>query len=192
MANLNKVILIGNLTRDPELRYTPQGSAICDMGLAINRQYTTNDGVKKEEVCFVDITAWGRQAETCNRFIKKGSQIFVEGRLKLDSWQDKETGKNRSKLNVVAERIQFLSGSGAGRQPDEAEGEQQQPHQKPAYQQQQQSQAPKQEYSRPPQQQAQQPTVQKAAPVAPQAQNPPPPPEEIFITDTEPDDDIPF
>ena len=192
MANLNKVILIGNLTRDPELRYTPQGSAICDMGLAINRQYTTNDGVKKEEVCFVDITAWGRQAETCNRFIKKGSQIFVEGRLKLDSWQDKETGKNRSKLNVVAERIQFLSGSGAGRQPDEAEGEQQQPHQKPAYQQQQQSQAPKQEYSRPPQQQAQQPTVQKAAPVAPQTQNPPPPPAEIFEVDSEPDDDIPF
>lgn len=185
MANLNKVFLIGNLTRDPELRYTPQGSAICDMGLAINRQYTTNDGAKKEEVCFVDITAWGRQAETCNRFVKKGSQIFVEGRLKLDSWQDKETGKNRSKLNVVAERIQFLSGSGAVRQPDDGQdGQQQQPYQKPAPQQQQ---AQRQEYSRPAQSQAQRAPVQQQ-----QAQNPPPPPEEIFEVDSEPDDDIPF
>ena len=183
MANLNKVLLIGNLTRDPELRYTPQGSAICDLGLAINRQYTTNDGVKKEEVCFVDITAWGRQAETCNRFVKKGSQIFVEGRLKLDSWQDKETGKNRSKLNVVAERIQFLSGTGAGKHSDDGQDEQQ----KPA------SQAPRQEYSRAPQQTQKNPVQQQAPPVQQQqAQNPPPPPEEIFEVDSEPDDDIPF
>jgi single-strand DNA-binding protein len=186
MANLNKVLLIGNLTRDPELRYTPQGSAICDLGLAINRQYTTNDGVKKEEVCFVDITAWGRQAETCNRFVKKGSQIFVEGRLKLDSWQDKETGKNRSKLNVVAERIQFLSGTGAGRQQDDGQDEQQQPYQKPAATPQQQPQAQRQEYTRP-QPQAQRPPAQQQ-----QVQNPPPPPEEIFEVDSEPDDDIPF
>ncbi len=186
MANLNKVFLIGNLTRDPELRYTPQGSAICDLGLAINRQYTTNDGVKKEEVCFVDITAWGRQAETCNRFVKKGSQIFVEGRLKLDSWQDKETGKNRSKLNVVAERIQFLSGTGAGKHQDDGQDEQPQPYQKPATQPQQ-----KQEYSRP--QQTQRPPVQQQVQV-PQNQPPPPPlpPEEIFEVDSEPDDDIPF
>ena len=192
MANLNKVLLIGNLTRDPELRYTPQGSAICDLGLAINRQYTTNDGVKKEEVCFVDITAWGRQAETCNRFVKKGSQIFVEGRLKLDSWQDKETGKNRSKLNVVAERIQFLSGSGAGKHQDDGQDEQQQPYQKPAPQQQPQSQ--RQEYSRPPQQQTQRAPVQQPAPPIQQqqSQNPPAPPEEIFEVDSEPDDDIPF
>ena len=186
MANLNKVLLIGNLTRDPELRYTPQGSAICDLGLAINRQYTTNDGVKKEEVCFVDITAWGRQAETCNRFVKKGSQIFVEGRLKLDSWQDKETGKNRSKLNVVAERIQFLSGTGAGRHQDDGQDEpqpQQQPYQKQAQPQQPQ----KQEYSRPPQ-----PPPRAPVPPPPQSQNPPPPPEEIFEVDSEPDDDIPF
>lgn len=189
MANLNKVFLIGNLTRDPELRYTPQGSAICDLGLAINRQYTTNDGAKKEEVCFVDITAWGRQAETCNRFVKKGSQIFVEGRLKLDSWQDKETGKNRSKLNVVAERIQFLSGSGAGRQQDDAQDEQQPPpYQKPAPQPQQHQQAQRQEYSRPPQP----PQAQRAPVQHQQAQNPPPPPEEIFEVDSEPDDDIPF
>ena len=184
MANLNKVLLIGNLTRDPELRYTPQGSAICDLGLAINRQYTTNDGVKKEEVCFVDITAWGRQAETCNRFVKKGSQIFVEGRLKLDSWQDKETGKNRSKINVVAERIQFLSGSGAGKHQDDGQDEQQ-PYQKPSPQQ---AQSPRQEYSRPPQQAQRAPVV----PPPPQTQNPPPPPEEIFEVDSEPDDDIPF
>ena len=182
MANLNKVLLIGNLTRDPELRYTPQGSAICDLGLAINRQYTTNDGVKKEEVCFIDITAWGRQAETCNRFVKKGSQIFVEGRLKLDSWQDKETGKNRSKINVVAERIQFLSGSGVGKHQDDGQDEQQ-PYQKPALQQQ-----PRQESSRSPQQAQRAPAV----PPPPQTQNPPPPPEEIFEVDSEPDDDIPF
>jgi single-strand DNA-binding protein len=185
MANLNKVLLIGNLTRDPELRYTPQGSAICDLGLAINRQYTTNDGVKKEEVCFVDITAWGRQAETCNRFVKKGSQIFVEGRLKLDSWQDKETGKNRSKLNVVAERIQFLSGTGAGKHQDDGQDEQQ-PYQKPAVQPPQQAQ--RQEYSKPQQQMQRTPVP----PPPPQAQNPPPPPEEIFEVDSEPDDDIPF
>jgi single-strand DNA-binding protein len=187
MANLNKVFLIGNLTRDPELRYTPQGSAICELGLAVNRQYTTNDGVKKDEVCFVDITAWGRQAETCNRFVKKGSQIFVEGRLKLDSWQDKETGKNRSKLNVVAERIQFLSGTGAGKHSDDGQDEQQQPYQKPA------SQAPRQEYSKPPQQAQRVPVQQQAPPMQQQqAQNPPPPPEEIFEVDSEPDDDIPF
>ncbi|MFA6567246.1 MAG: single-stranded DNA-binding protein [Victivallales bacterium] len=187
MANLNRVFLIGNLTRDPELRYTPQGSAICDLGLAVNRQYTTNDGVKKEEVCFVDITAWGRQAETCNRFVKKGSQIFVEGRLKLDSWQDKETGKNRSKLNVVAERIQFLSGSGAGRHQDDGQDGQQQPYQKSATQP---PQAQKQEYSRP--QQEQRVSVQQQP--ANQNQPPPPPlpPEEIFEVDSEPDDDIPF
>ena len=182
---LNRATIIGNLTRDPELRYTPQGSAICDLGLAINRQYTTNDGVKKEEVCFVDITAWGRQAETCNRFVKKGSQIFVEGRLKLDSWQDKETGKNRSKLNVVAERIQFLSGTGAGKQQDDGQDDQQQPYQKPV------SQPQRQEYSRPPQQ-AQRAPVQQVPPIQQQAQNPPPPPEEIFEVDSEPDDDIPF
>ncbi|OGV39012.1 MAG: hypothetical protein A2X48_17755 [Lentisphaerae bacterium GWF2_49_21] len=126
MANLNKVFLMGNLTRDPELRYTPQGSAICEFGIAINRQYTTSDGQKKEEVTFVDVTAWGRQAETCNRFIKKGSSVFVEGRLKLDSWKDKETGKNRSRLSVVVERIQFLS----YRQSADASGQQQEPAQR--------------------------------------------------------------
>ncbi len=171
MANLNKVLLIGNLTKDPELRYTPQGSAICDFRIAINRQYMTSDGQKKEEVSFIDINVWGRQAETCNRFIKKGSQVFVEGRLKLDSWQDKETGKNRSRLYVVAERIQFLNTPG-GRPPSDG-GES----------------APQEPYaqrngnsSRP-----QQPSSQQQ-----QNQNPPPAPEEIFEVDTEPADDIPF
>jgi len=175
MANLNRVLLIGNLTKDPELRYTPQGSAICDFRIAVNRQYMTSDGQKKEEVSFVDINVWGRQAETCNRFIKKGSQVFVEGRLKLDSWQDKETGKNRSRLFVVAERIQFLN-SAAGRpagDPNEVQEPYQQKQGSP---------------SRPPQQQQ----PQQAAQQSQQQQNPPPAPEDIFEVDSEPADDIPF
>ena len=163
MANFNKVFLIGNLTRDPELRYTQQGSAICDFRIAVNRQYMTSDGQKKEEVSFIDINVWGRQAESYNRFIKKGSQVFVEGRLKMDSWQDKETGKNRSRLFVVAERIQFLS----YRQSD-ASGQQE-----PVQQQ-------RQDYQQKNQQQGQ------------QQQNPPQPPEEAFEVDNEPADDIPF
>ncbi|MFC2140261.1 single-stranded DNA-binding protein [Candidatus Auribacterota bacterium] len=107
MANLNKVFLIGNLTKDPELRYTPGGSPVVDLDLATSRTYVTKTGEKKEEVCFVRIVAWGRQAETCGEYLSKGSPIFAEGRLHLDSWETQE-GEKRSRLKVHAQRIQFL------------------------------------------------------------------------------------
>lgn len=118
MASLNKVLLMGNLTKDPELRYTPGGSAVTDFGLAINRTYTSN-GEKKEETCFVDINVWGKQAESVSKYLKKGSPAFIEGRLQLDQWDDKESGKKRSRLKVVAERVQFLSSPKNGGSFDE-------------------------------------------------------------------------
>ena len=108
MASYNKVLLMGNLTRDPEVRYTPKGTAIANIGLAVNRVYKTESGEQKEEVTFVDIEVWGRQAETVGQYLSKGRPVFVEGRLKLDSWEDKESGQRRNKLKVVAERVQFL------------------------------------------------------------------------------------
>ena len=108
MANFNKVILIGNLTRDPELRYTPKGTAIAKIGLAINRTWKTETGETKEEVTFVDIDAFGRQAETLGQYMKKGRPIMIEGRLKLDTWDDKQTNQKRSRLGVVLETFQFL------------------------------------------------------------------------------------
>ncbi len=108
MANYNKVLLMGNLTRDPEVRYTPKGTAIANIGLAVNRTYTLESGEQKEEVTFVDIEVWGRQAETANQYLKKGSPLFVEGRLRLDSWEDKESGQKRSRMKVVCERFQFI------------------------------------------------------------------------------------
>jgi single-strand DNA-binding protein len=110
MANLNKVMLIGNLTRDPELRHTPSGKTVSEIGLAINRTWTNDQGQKQEETTFVDVTLWGRQAEVVQQYVTKGSPIYIEGRLQLDSWDDKETGKKRSKLRVIAENFQFLSG----------------------------------------------------------------------------------
>ena len=117
MASLNKVFLIGNLTRDPELRYTPGGAPVADLGLAINRVYTTKDGDRREEVTFIDVTTWNRQAENCCQYLKKGRPVHVEGYLKMDSWQDKTTGEKRSKIKIEAENIQFLGGrddSGGG------------------------------------------------------------------------------
>src|ERR1700733_297690 len=111
MANLNKVFLIGNITRDPELRYTPNGSAVTDLRLAVNRMYTTKEGERREEVTFIDVTVWNRQAENCCQYLKKGRPVHVEGYLKLDSWDDKATGEKRSKLKVEAERVQFLGGA---------------------------------------------------------------------------------
>jgi single-strand DNA-binding protein len=108
MASYNKVLLMGNLTRDPEVRYTPKGTAIANIGLAVNRVYSTEGGEQKEEVTFIDIEVWGRQAETVGQYLAKGRPVFVEGRLKLDSWEDKESGQKRQKLKVVAERVQFL------------------------------------------------------------------------------------
>lgn len=109
-ANLNKVMLIGNLTRDPEKRYTPSGMAVADISVAVNRRYKAGNGEMKDEVCFVPVTLWSRDAENAAKFLSKGSPIFIEGRLKLDQWE--KDGKKNSKLTVVAERMQFLSGGG--------------------------------------------------------------------------------
>jgi single-strand DNA-binding protein len=108
MANLNRVLLIGNLTRDPEVRYTPKGTAVTEIGLAVNRIYSGEDGEKKEETTFVDVTLWARQAEIAGQYLKKGRPVFIEGRLQLDSWDDKQTGQKRSRLRVVAENLQLL------------------------------------------------------------------------------------
>lgn len=108
MASFNKVILIGNLTRDPELRYTPKGMAVAKIGLAVNRNWRTETGEAREEVTFVDVDAFGRQAETIGQYMKKGRPIMIEGRLRLDTWDDKQTNQKRSKLGVVLESFQFL------------------------------------------------------------------------------------
>ena len=109
MASLNKVLLMGNLTREPSLRHTPNGMAVCDLGLAINRRFTGSNNEQRDETCFVDVVVWGKQAESSGRYLEKGSAVFVEGRLQLDQWQDRETGQNRSRLRVVAERVQFMN-----------------------------------------------------------------------------------
>jgi len=114
MASFNKVIIMGNLTRDPELRFTPKGSAICKVGMAVNRVWTTEAWEKKEEVTFIDIDIFGRTAENVGQYMRKGSSMMVEGRLKLDQWDDKATGHKRSKLGVVAESVQFLGGKSEG------------------------------------------------------------------------------
>jgi single-strand DNA-binding protein len=115
MAYLNKVLLIGNLTRDPELRVTPKGTAVCQFGLAVNRQYKDESGATRDETAFIDIEAWGKQGELVSKYLQKGSPAFVEGRLRFDSWEDKTSGQKRNKLKVVLENVQFLSrGGGAG------------------------------------------------------------------------------
>jgi single-strand DNA-binding protein len=133
MASFNKVMIIGNLTRDPEMKYTPKGTAIAEIGLAVNRNYTAENGEKREEVTFIDVTLWGRVAEIVGEYCKKGRPLFVEGRLQLDSWDDKATGQKRSKLKVVGENIQLLGGreggpgggggGGGGEQGDAPSGE---------------------------------------------------------------------
>ena len=110
MASFNKVILLGNLTRDPEVRYTPKGSAVTDIGLAVNRVYTPEGGEKREEVTFIDITLWGRTAEIAGEYLKKGRPVLIEGRLQLDTWDDKQSGQKRSKLKVIGESMQLLGG----------------------------------------------------------------------------------
>ena len=111
MASFNKVILLGNLTRDPELRYTPKGTAVAKLGLAVNRVWTNEAGERKEEVTFVDVDVFGRTAENAGQYLRKGRPVLIEGRLKLDQWEDKTTGQKKSRLGVVAEMIQFLGGS---------------------------------------------------------------------------------
>ena len=114
MPNYNKVILMGNLTRDPEVRYTSSGTAIAKLGIAINRYWSNKDGQKQEETTFVDVDAFGKQAETIGQYLKKGRPIMVEGRLKLDQWDDKQTGQKRSKLGVVLDRFEFIDSRGEG------------------------------------------------------------------------------
>jgi single-strand DNA-binding protein len=114
MASFNKVILLGNLTRDPEVRYTPKGSAVCDLGIAVNRVYTTEGGEKREEVTFVDVVLWARLAEIAGEYLRKGRPVFIEGRLQMDSWDDKQTGQKRTKLRVVGESMQLLGGRPGG------------------------------------------------------------------------------
>jgi single-strand DNA-binding protein len=113
MASLNKVMLIGNLTRDPELKYTPKGLAVADLGLAVNRRFVV-EGEKREEVAFIDVTYFGKAAEIISQYMKKGNPLFVEGRLKLDTWDDKSTGQKRSKLTVIGDEFQFLGGKADG------------------------------------------------------------------------------
>lgn len=138
MPSLNRVFLMGNLTRDPELRYTPGGSAVCEMGLAVNRRFTQANGEAKDETTFVDIVVWGKQAETAQRFLQKGAGVFIEGRLVYETWTEKETQKKRSRLRVVAERLQFVGrrddSQGSGEASYEEDGSQErrsQPSQRP-------------------------------------------------------------
>lgn len=113
MSSLNKVFLIGNLTRDPEVRYLPSGAAVADLRLAVNRKYKNQQGEEKEETCFVGVSAWGRQAETCGQYLSKGSAVLVEGRLRYEEWE--KDGQKNNRLTVTAERVQFM-GSPRGKQ----------------------------------------------------------------------------
>ncbi len=187
MASFNKVLLMGNLTRDPELRYTPGGQAVCDLGLAINRKYSVN-GQDKEEVCFVDIVVWARQAESCGKYLQKGSSVFIEGRLQYDAWEDKE-GRKRSKLRVTAERVQFLSSrSDDSKQSYKPEGHgnnySQNKYQQPAHSDNPDGQSNETQYSNSNQRIQQDQPTNRNEPM-------PPPPPNVFNNE-EPEDDIPF
>ena len=203
MASLNRVFLMGNLTRNPELRYTPGGSAVCEFGLAINRRYLSN-GQERDETCFVDIVVWSKQAETCNRILEKGAPVFIEGRLHFEQWQERDSGAKRSRLRVVADRVQFMpkgQGRGAdapvepleedeyGASAPQRNASAPRPQQNGAYRQQ----YPQQNYNQEPQQQARggypsrQPQQQERGRQA----GPPPMPDGAFdVENTE--DDIPF
>ena len=144
MANVNKVMLLGNITRELEVRYTPKGTAVCDLGMAINRIRTGDNGERIEEVTYVDVTLWGRQAELAGQYLAKGRPVFIEGRLQLDQWDDKQTGQKRSRLRVVAETMPFIGGGGQGGGGN----------------------APRQQSGQPPQPQNQAPPPQGGAPAA--------------------------
>ncbi|MCM8528767.1 MAG: single-stranded DNA-binding protein [Lentisphaeraceae bacterium] len=200
MAAYNKVILMGNLTRDPELRYTGSGTAVCSLGLAVNRTYKTQSGELREDPCFIDVTAWGKQAESCNNYLKKGAPVFIEGTLRFETWTDKTSGQNRSKHTISADAVRFLGapqqGSG-GFQDNPGQFSQQGQAPRP------QSQPAQPQYSAPQSAPVQQPAQQQyqAPPVQPQAQPSPanhaqqnssfePPPMPDFEVESE--DDIPF
>ena len=208
MASLNKVFLMGNFTRDPEYRQIPGGSTICTFGLAVNRQFTSARGETREEVCFVDIETWGRTAESVNQFVRKGYAVFVEGRLRYDQWDDRETGKKRSRLTVSAERVQFLNPPQGGQQAGGQYGNQYGGYEQGDYA----PQPPRPQYSQPrqpaPQYGSPAPQYgnpgapqqyQEEAPAAPQYNRPaaPPPaggsmPAFEGMPDSQPGDDVPF
>lgn len=121
MASFNRVILMGNLTRDPELRYLPSNAAVCEFGLAVNRRWRDKDGNQQEDVCFVDVSAWGRQGETIHQYMAKGRSILIEGRLKFDTWTAQD-GAKRSKLSVVVENFTFVGDRGGPGSPDRSNG----------------------------------------------------------------------
>jgi single-strand DNA-binding protein len=124
MASFNRVILLGNLTRDPQVRYTPGGTAVSEIGLAVNRTwFDQKTNSRREEVTFVDVTLWGRQAEVAGEYLSKGRQVLIEGRLQLDTWEDKESGQKRSKLRVVCENMTMVGGRGEGARGDGGQGE---------------------------------------------------------------------
>ncbi len=183
MASYNKVMLIGNLTRDPEVRFTPKGSAVCDIGLAINRVYTADSGEKVEEVTFVDVVLWGKTAELAGKYLQKGRPVHIEGRLQMESWEDKATGQKRTKLKVVGEQMQFLgSPQGGDRAPAGGGGEEGG------------SSGGGGGYSRPAARPAQRPAPAQQRSAAPPAQRQPQNDEfgEGPITDGMEEDDIPF
>ncbi len=122
MANFNKVFLMGNLTKDPELRYTPQGTAVTNLRMAVNRKFRNKNQELKEETCFINAVVWDKQAESCNQYLKKGSALFVEGRLQSRSWED-NAGQKRSVIEVKAERVQFLGSPRSGRSAELAESQ---------------------------------------------------------------------
>src|SRR3569623_2046320 len=139
MASLNKVMLIGNLTREPEVRFTPKGSAVCDLGIAVNRTYVTDSGEKMQETTYVDVVVWSRLAEIAAQYLHKGSPVFIEGRLQMDTWEDKATMQKRTKLRVVADNLQFLGRreggeeGGGGFHPESGGAPAQAPAPRPAF-----------------------------------------------------------
>ena len=114
MANLNKVMLIGNVVADPELRYTPKGTAVTDLRMAVNRVWMGEGGQRQEESTFLDVTLWSRQAEVASQYLSKGRPVFIEGRLQMETWEDKNSGQKRSRLKIVGENMQLLGGGGGG------------------------------------------------------------------------------
>lgn len=135
MANLNKVLLMGNLTRDIDLRFTPRGTAVADITIAINRVWKDDNGNKQEEVTFVDATLWGKQAELAKQYLAKGRGVYLEGRIQLETWDDKDTGKKRSKLKIVGDHLQYLpagNGPRSSSSPSSTPGTASRPHQQAA------------------------------------------------------------
>ena len=201
MAAYNKVILMGNLTRDPEIRYTGSGTAVCSLGLAVNRTYKTQSGELREDPCFIDVTAWGKQAESCNNYLKKGAPVFVEGTLRFETWTDKTSGQNRSKHTISADTVRFLGSpqQGGGGFQDSPEQYSQQPQRSEPPQGQPQYQSPQgqPQYQSPqaqPQYQSPAPQPQRAPAYQPnqvnESSNFQPPPMPDFEVESE--DDIPF